>query len=65
MQLTGTGESSYTVKAGDVVNFTGQVTANTAGFPAEVGVEAAEGADQLTTQGVHLLVQRSEIALDR
>ena len=64
VQLTGTSESGYTVKAGDVVTFTGQVTANTADFPAKVGVEAAEGADQLTTQGVHILVQRNKLALD-
>ena len=46
VQLTGTrGESDYTVKQGDTVDFTGTVTRAADGFAAKAGVTAAEGAE--------------------
>ena len=65
VQLTGTSESGFTVKPGDIVTFTGQVAANAADFPAKAGVDAAEGADMLTTQAVHIEVPRNKLTLDK
>ncbi len=65
IQLTGTSESGFTVKPGDIVTFTGQVAANGADFPAKEGVEAAEGADLLTAQAVHIQVPRSKLTLNK
>ena len=50
VQLGGTGESGYVVRQGDRVEFTGRVVANDPGFAARVGVDSAEGADQLTAR---------------
>lgn len=62
VQLTGgAGESGYTVKPGDRVDFTGQVIAHDAGFAEQVGVDAAEGAEQITQQGAHIEVVKSEL----
>ena len=47
VQLTGTGESSYTATEGDTVNVTGQVVATPGDFPTQVGVDAAQGTAQL------------------
>lgn len=64
VQLTGgPGESPYTVKPGDKVDFTGQVVAHDAGFAAQVGVDAAEGADQLTSQKAHIEVPKNVLKL--
>lgn len=64
VQLTGGGgESPYSVKAGDRVDFTGQVVAHDAGFAGQVGVDAAEGADQLVRQSAHIAVVKSVLKL--
>ncbi|TQS41379.1 hypothetical protein FL583_30220 [Cryptosporangium phraense] len=63
VQLTGQGESPFKVTAGQTVSFTGTVVANGAGFPAKVGVTAAEGADQLTAQQEHVKVERSALRI--
>lgn len=64
VQLTGGGgESPYTVKAGDRVDFTGPVVAHDAGFAAKVGVDAAEGADQLTREGAHIAIDKNAVKL--
>ena len=64
VQLTGTrGESDYKVKEGDTVEFTGTVTPAAKGFAAEVGVTAAEGAEQLTSQGYYVAVPASSVKL--
>jgi hypothetical protein len=66
VQLTGTrGESDYTVKEGDVVEFTGTVTRAAEGFAAKAGVTQAEGADQLTAQGHYVSVPASTVKLSR
>ena len=64
VQLTGeAGESPYQVKQGDLVDFTGTVTAAASGFADEVGLSAAEGADQLTQQKQYVLVKKSDVTL--
>ena len=65
VQLTGqAGESGYTVKAGDRVDFSnGRTVANKSGFANSVGVDAAEGAAQLTGQGQHIEVAKSALKL--
>jgi hypothetical protein len=61
VQLSGTDESGYVVQQGDRVDFTGQVTAHDPGFATQVGVDAAEGADQLGQQAAHTEVAKSEL----
>jgi hypothetical protein len=61
VQLTGTGESGYVVTQGDRVEFTGTVVAHDPGFAGQIGVDPAEGAEQLTAQGAHLEVPKSEL----
>ncbi|WP_345379916.1 hypothetical protein [Pseudonocardia yuanmonensis] len=55
------GESPYRVAVGDRVDFTGSVVAQDAGFAQQVGVDAAEGADQLTRQAAHLEVAKADL----
>jgi hypothetical protein len=61
VQLSGTDESGYVVQQGDRVDFTGQVATHDSGFATQVGVDAAEGADQLGQQGAHIEVAKSEL----
>ncbi len=65
MQLTGpAGESPYSVKRGNRVSFeTGKLVTNPAGFTAQVGVTAAEGAAQLTAQAQHIAVSKTAVRL--
>jgi hypothetical protein len=63
VQLSGSGESGYTVEQGDRVDFTGTMTAHEPAFAAQVGVDAAEGADQLTQEAAHVAVDKSTVAL--
>ena len=66
VQLTGAkGESTYTVKPGDKIDFTGVVTPAAAGFADEVGVTAAEGGAQLTSQGQYVSVKKAAVKLSR
>jgi hypothetical protein len=66
VQLTGTGgESYYKVRAGDLINFTGTVTAVPNGFADRVGVTADEGADLLTEQGHYIAVPVSAVKLSQ
>lgn len=64
VQLDGqAGESAYQVKVGDRVDFTGTTSDTSAGFAKQVGVSADEGAAQLTSQGRHLVVNKSDVRL--
>lgn len=63
VQLNGSGESGYAVKQGDRVDFTGTMTAQDPAFAGQIGVDAAEGADQLTTQAEHIQVDKSVLKL--
>ena len=54
------GESPFQVEAGQRVNLAGTVTALD-GAPADFGVDAAEGADQLQTQGAYVLATSVEL----
>lgn len=65
VQLTGqAGESGYTVKQGDRIDFSnGRTVAHNAGFAGRTGVSAAEGAAQLTGQGQHVEVAKSALKL--
>ena len=64
VQLTGeAGESPYQVREGDLVDLEGTVAPHGAGFPAEVGVDDAEGAQQLAEQAAHLTVTKSSVRL--
>ncbi len=66
VQLTGAGESPYTVRPGDTVSFTaGQVVANPAGYPATAGLGAADGAAQLTSQAAHVEVAKDALQLTK
>jgi hypothetical protein len=57
------GESPYQVTPGQLVDFTGPVTAHDAGFAGQVGVDAAEGADQLTKEAAHVSVQKADLRI--
>ena len=61
VQLGGTGESGYVVRQGDRVELTGRVVANDSGLAARVGVDSAEGADQLTGEAAHIEVAKSDL----
>lgn len=63
VQLNGDGESGYTVKQGDRIDFTGRMIAHDPAFAGQVGVDAAEGADQLTQEAAHIAVDKSAVAL--
>lgn len=64
VQLTGeVGESPYQVTEGDTVDFEGAVVAHDEAFAAEVGVDDAEGAAQLTAQAAHIEVAKSAVVL--
>ena len=64
VQLTGqAGESPYQVKEGDSVDFAGTVAPHDPAFAGQVGVDDAEGAAQLTSQGQHLEVAKSAVRL--
>lgn len=64
VQLTGTaGESPFQVKVGQRVDFTGTVSPNPAGYAQTVGVDAAEGAAQLTAERQHIVVDKSTLKL--
>jgi hypothetical protein len=54
------GESPFQVEAGQLVNLTGTVTALDRD-PADFGLDAAEGADQLSTQGAYVLATSVEL----
>jgi hypothetical protein len=61
VQLTGSGESGYVVTQGDRVEFTGSVVAHDPGYAERIGVDPAEGAEQLTAHGAHLEVPKAEL----
>jgi hypothetical protein len=64
VQLTGeAGESPYQVTEGDTVDFEGTVVAHDQSFAGSVGVDEANGATQLTSQGSHLEVAKSAVRL--
>jgi len=66
VQLVGKGgESPYQVKAGDKVDFTAKIVGHTSSFAAQVGVDAAEGAAQLTAEKTHIEVDKGEVKLTR
>jgi hypothetical protein len=52
------------IRAGQQVAFRGGVvTANPPGFAEQVGVVPSEGAEQLTSQGVHILVPANPLSV--
>ncbi len=61
VQLVGDGESPFAVRDGGVVDFTGRVVGHDAGFAGQVGVDPAEGAEQLTRQAAHIEVEHSDL----
>ena len=64
VQLTGeAGESPYQVQEGDLVDFEGTVEEHDAAYPEQVGVDDAEGAQQLAGQAAHLTVAKSSVRL--
>ena len=58
------GESPFQVEPGALVDLTGSLTAHDGTFAQQVGVDAAEGADQLTRQAAHVEVPAGRITLD-
>lgn len=64
VELTGeAGESPYQVQEGDLVDLEGTVVEHDAAFPGQVGVDDAEGAQQLADQAAHLSVDKSSVRL--
>lgn len=61
VRLSGPDESGYVVTQGDRVDFTGTVQAHDDAFAAQVGVDPAEGADQLNRQGAHIEVAKPDL----
>lgn len=62
--ITTGAESSYTVKEGDRVDFSGaKVVSNPDGFATDLGLSDAEGAGQLTEQKAHIDVPASSLKL--
>ncbi len=61
VQLLTAGESKQTVKAGDIVAFTGRIVSNRPGFAAGSGVSSAEAAGLLKAQHVHVEVPTSAL----
>jgi hypothetical protein len=57
------GESPYQVKPGQLVDFTGPMTGQGTGYAGQVGVDAAEGADQLGTEAAHVAVQKADLRI--
>ena len=53
--------SPHPVRAGDHISFTGNVVANSATLAADDGVDAAEGAAQLTAQKAHIEIAKSSV----
>jgi hypothetical protein len=50
-------ESPYKVEPGDIVTFVGRVVPTSSDFPQDVGVTAAEGAEQMRDQRQHIQVE--------
>ncbi len=64
VELSHTGrESPVTVKAGDLISFTGTVVDHGPSFARQVGVSDAEGARRLTSQGAHIKVNEHGVSL--
>jgi RNA polymerase sigma factor (sigma-70 family) len=61
VQLTGTHESPFKVRAGQRVWFTGKMVANPPDFPKRAGVTTAEGASLLRQQGHHIEVRADHL----
>jgi hypothetical protein len=55
------GESPFTVQPGQRLDFTGPMTAHGADFAQVVGVDAAEGADQLVREAAHVEVAKADL----
>jgi hypothetical protein len=58
-------ESKVTIKAGDVITFTGVLARNDADFARREGVSAAEGASLLKREGAHIVVGTSSLRIVR
>lgn len=65
VQLIGRGESPEKVTPGAKASFTGKIVANPPNYPATVGLTAAEGAAQLTSQGAHIEVPQNGLSLSK
>ncbi|MFI5497257.1 hypothetical protein [Actinoplanes sp. NPDC051859] len=62
--LTGThGESVFTMKRGDFVEFTGVIARVTPNFTTDSGITRDEGADQINQQGFYLSAPASSVKL--
>jgi RNA polymerase sigma factor (sigma-70 family) len=61
--LRASGESSFTVRSGRRVVFTGRIVAHGPRFPDQVGVEPGEGRAALVRQSQHIEVTASELRL--
>jgi hypothetical protein len=59
------GESPYQVRPGQLVDFTGPMTGQDGGYAGQAGVDAAEGADQLTREAAHVAVQKADLRIAR
>jgi hypothetical protein len=61
VKLIPNGESPLKVKPGELLDFTGSFVAHDAAFPGAEGVDAAEGADQLTRQATHIEANQDQV----
>jgi hypothetical protein len=57
VQFSGSGESPLHIEVGQVLDFTGQVTANPPHFPSQVGLTSDAGGPELERVGYHLTVE--------
>jgi RNA polymerase sigma factor (sigma-70 family) len=61
--LTGPGESSFRVRAGQRLDFVGRVVGHDEVFVGRVGVNAGEGATELRRDGYHVEVSRKDLRI--
>lgn len=57
------GESPYQILPGQTLDLTGTVAAHDAGYAQQQGIDAAEGADQLTREAAHLAVMKADLRI--
>jgi hypothetical protein len=61
IQLLGEGESGERFTPGQLLDFNGTVVSHADDFPASVGVDESEGAQELDRQRVHIEVRYGDL----
>jgi hypothetical protein len=63
VKLIPNGESPVNVNPGELLDFTGSFVAHDPQFAGAEGIDAAEGADQLTRQGAHIEAAQEQVRI--